>query len=58
MHAAGVTPGSEGFCPLPVELVDAYEHALAGFWSTVHDHSEDGALNMGACIKQPLWGYK
>ena len=48
-----LVPGAEAqqaACPLPLELVDDYEQALGSFWATVHEHTEEGAICMGACF--------
>lgn len=39
---------------VPLELIDEYERFTAKFQATVHDHTEDGELDLGAaCIMLP-----
>ena len=36
--------------PLPLTLVDEYERFAAKFHAAVHDHTEDGELDLGAVL--------
>lgn len=36
--------------PLPLALVDEYERFAAKFHAAVHDHTEDGELDLGAAL--------
>lgn len=39
---------------LPLALVDEYERFAAKFHSAVHDHTEDGELDLGAALMSCL----
>jgi len=34
-------------CPVSIKMVDEYEAALKSFWLSVHEHTQDGAVEMG-----------
>jgi hypothetical protein len=40
--------GSSSSMPVLLEMVDEYEGFTSKFWSSVHDHTEDGDLDLGA----------